>query len=250
MVAKISPRHRAAFIEALAETGNISLAAAQVKVSRQWSTLLRRRDPAFDAACREAIERARKTLIEPPLPPPLRGSSLTREERGAGFVVHRGNGVLVQVRRARPMQWTEAIERRFLAALAGSCNVKLSAADVGMSKASAYYRRRHHPGFAAAWREAIHTGYVVLEAALVESAINFFNEGGQAPDNPIRGMTATDAMQLLRMHRQEVRGIGGRPGPQRPRVVTPEEAEKEFKKARRRVESWMKREEARKGNGA
>lgn len=56
MTAKISPRHRQAFLEALAETGNYVIAAAQVRVSRDWMFKLRRRDAEFDAACRGAVE--------------------------------------------------------------------------------------------------------------------------------------------------------------------------------------------------
>jgi hypothetical protein len=68
MTAKISARHRQAFVEALAETGNYTLAAAQVRVSRDWAVKLKRRDAAFDAACREAREKARVRLGAARLP--------------------------------------------------------------------------------------------------------------------------------------------------------------------------------------
>jgi len=44
MVAKISGSHRKAFLRALAETGNYTIAAEQVRVSRDWAFKLRRRD--------------------------------------------------------------------------------------------------------------------------------------------------------------------------------------------------------------
>ncbi|MFL6779920.1 MAG: hypothetical protein ACJ8E8_12895 [Sphingomicrobium sp.] len=211
MSARISPRHRAAFLEALAESGNYRLAAAQVKVSRDWAFKLRRREPAFDAACREAVEIARIMLTDdamlgtvPPLAPPA---------GGRGTVVQRGKGRRVQVKRARAKQWTGETERRFLTALATSCNVKLAAAEVGFSAFSAHYRRRHDPGFARRWAEALEIGYVRLEAALVESAICYF-EGEQIPDdNPIAKMSVAEAIQSLNMNKFAVRGEGkGRPG--------------------------------------
>ena len=48
MVAKISGTHRKAFLRALAETGNVTLAADQMRVSKDWVYKLRRRDAAFD----------------------------------------------------------------------------------------------------------------------------------------------------------------------------------------------------------
>jgi hypothetical protein len=231
MVAKISPRHRQAFLEALADSGNYVLAAAQVSVSRDWAFQLRRREPAFDAACREAVEIARMMLTDdailgtgpvyggarPPLPaqPTVESPSPARGRGavgGEGLVVQRGNGRRVQVKRARAKQWTGETERRFLAALAKCCNVKLAAAEVGFSAYSAYYRRRHDPGFARRWAEALEIGYVRLEAALVESMKCYF-EGEPIPDdNPIVKMSVAEAIQSLNMNKFAVRGLGKRPG--------------------------------------
>ena len=64
MVAKISGTHRKAFLRALAETGIVTLAADQVQVSKDWAYKLRRRDAAFDAACRAALRQAQDRLAE------------------------------------------------------------------------------------------------------------------------------------------------------------------------------------------
>jgi hypothetical protein len=79
---------------------------------------------------------------------------------------------------------------------------------------SAYNHRKRWPAFARAWDEMIETGYVRLEAALIEAGADLFSPRGIPPDNPIREMTAEQALQLLNMHRHEVRGIGGVPGRQ------------------------------------
>jgi hypothetical protein len=201
MVAKISPRHRAAFIEALAETGNYALAADQVRVSRDWAFRLRRREPAFDAACREAVETFRASVrgSSPPLPNPSpamgRGAS-----GGAALVVQRGRGRRVQVKRARASQWTHETEQHFLAALAGSCNVKLSAAEAGKSAHSAYYRRRTDPGFARAWDAAVEIGMCELESQMHENIGHFFDRELPEPKAPMRDVSVMDAIRLVRMY--------------------------------------------------
>lgn len=214
MTAKISPRHRQAFIEALAETGNYVIAAAEVRVSTDWAFRLRRRDAEFDAACREARERARVRLA-------LRyaastSSAATQDERvleslrqkGGELVVERGNGRVVQLKRSAGKRWTGETERRFLAALAGSCNVRLSAAEVGVSVPSAYKRRRNDPGFAKAWDQAIDMGYARLEEALIQNACHFLNPAdAPVPDQLLEGMSVAHAIDVARMNWGKVRGL-------------------------------------------
>lgn len=225
MVAKISGTHRKAFLRALAETGNTAIAADQVRVSRDWAYKLRRRDAGFDADCRAALREAQDRLLREarvlryaasPFDK-LRTSAATQDERklgNAGTVLQRGNGRRVQVKRARPDQWTEEVAHRFLTALAGTCIVRMAAEAVGTSATSAFARRRLDPGFARAWAEALEIGYARIEAALVEAACCFF-EGEVVPDdNPIRTMSVAEAIQSLNMNKFAVKGVGkGRPGP-------------------------------------
>jgi len=221
MVAKISGTHRKAFLKALAETGNIAISAEQVRVSRDWAFKLRRRDAAFDAACREAVGEFRSSPLPSPYPDnvgrplhhPGTGWSPSPSKLGAELVLQRGNGRRVQVKRARADQWTEETARRFLTALAGTCNVRMAAEAVGTSATSAQARRRADPGFARAWAEALEIGYARIEAALIESACCFF-EGEVVPqDNPIRSMSVAEAIQSLNMNKFAVKGEGkARPG--------------------------------------
>ena len=211
MSAKISGTHRKAFLRALAETGNMALAAEQVRVSNDWAYKLRRRDAGFAEACREALAEFRNSAV-PTLPPLLAqpriksGGESSSPPKGRGIVLQRGNGRRVQVKRARPDQWTHETASRFLTALAGSCNVRMAAEAVGTSTTSAQARRRADPGFARAWDEALEIGYVRLEMWLIESAICFF-EGEVIPDdNPIRTMSVAEAIQSLNRNVRKVKG--------------------------------------------
>ncbi len=68
--------------------------------------------------------------------------------------------------------WTAAKRKRFLDCLSVTCNVRQSAEFSGMSHCAVYALRRRDPDFAAQFTEALESGYVRLEAALLEKAIN------------------------------------------------------------------------------
>ena len=238
MSRKFSAARKRAFLTYLARTGNQTLAAEMAKVSRSWVGLHRSTDAGFDADCREALRQARDRLIaaaaslddggEPPHPPAAKaaGPSLSRAGRGAEasryfagaeLVVRgtggSGGGKRVQIGRARVKQWTPRVETRFLAALSASCNVKAACAEVGMWPPSAYNHRKRWPGFARRWDAAIDTGFARLEAALVEAgSCNPFADPDFPQDNPIREMSAMQALHLLNMHKHHVRGLGREPG--------------------------------------
>ncbi|MFL6758238.1 MAG: hypothetical protein ACJ8EG_11800 [Sphingomicrobium sp.] len=184
-----------------------------------------------------------------PHPPPLRGSSLSRKgERGNYFeghelVVYGTNGVRTQVRRARLDQWSPSAEDRFLASLAGSCNVKAACREVGLAVSSAYAHRNRWPGFARRWDEAIEIGYMQIEASLLEAGgHNLFSNSGEKPIAEMPPMTFDQRLQLLHIHKHQVRALGKAPGLQ-PRVATEAEAEKALLKAVKRADSMARREE-------
>jgi hypothetical protein len=105
-----------------------------------------------------------------------------------------------------------------LAALAATCNVKAACAEVSLSPASAYNHRNRWRAFARRWDEAAELGYTLIELALIEAAGNFLSREGPAAPGPVgvvREMTADQAIQLLYMHKQQVLGLGKRPGPRR-----------------------------------
>jgi hypothetical protein len=218
MTAKFGEARRNAFLAALRESGNQTLAAERAKVSRSWVSLHRSGDPAFRKAMDEAIAETRAMLrqaqhqrgagVEPP-----RGWGFLD---GAELVVRgtggSGGGKRVQVARARVRGWSPRVEARFLSTLAATCNVKAACAEVGLTAASAYGHRRRWPAFAERWRAAVDQGYMQLEMGLIEQAGNIFSGEEPIEAESISGMTADHAIHLLHMHQHQVHGIGRRPG--------------------------------------
>jgi len=211
-----------AFLAALGETGNRTLAAEAAKVSQSWVGLHRQRDPAFRQACEEALAQAKERLgAHPEREPPGGWGFLDGEElvvRGTGGS---GGGKRVQIARARLKQWTPRAEERFLATLAATCNVKAACAEVGLTAASAYNHRRRWMRFAGRWDEAVETGYARLEAGLVEHAGNLFSGEGPPVFVDTPPMSFADAVRLPRMHKHQVHGLGKAPGQrwQRPKTL-------------------------------
>jgi len=228
--AKISAAKRAAFLKAVAETGNQTLAAERAKVSRSWVTTHRTRDAGFDAAVREAVEEARERLLAGAQEgertalrqaqgerdggrdgrtnmPPARWGFAEGEElvvRGTRCGPRGASGRRVQIGRARVKQWTARGEARFLQLLGETCNVKAACAAVGLTPASAYNHRDRWPAFRAAWDAVVDAAAARLEWAQIECA-RCTLAGVPVPlDNPIREMTAGEAIYLLEMfHRRQ-----------------------------------------------
>lgn len=214
---KTSPARRAAFLKAVAETGNQTLAAERAKVSRSWVQLHRSTDPEFDAAVRAAIAAAKESLAW--APGQARGARGSNEPpRGWGFldgeelVVRGTNGRRVQVARARLRQWTPRSEDRFLAVLAATCNVDAACAEVGLSPASAYEHRKRWPAFARRWREAIKLGSIRLQFAQVQYAGNPASSLDLPEAAELPPASFAERMHCLHMHQHETDGIGARPG--------------------------------------
>jgi hypothetical protein len=207
MSRKTSTARREAFFRALGETGNRTIAAERAKVSQSWVTLHRAEEPEFRARMEAAIAQAKARLRGARGVAPASGwGSLAGEE----LVVRGGNGRRTQIARARLRQWTPRAEQRFLATLAATCNVKAACAAVGLTPASAYGHAGRWTGFAARWAEAVETGYLRIEAALLERGLG--DAGPVDAGHPIPPMTVAQAIHLLHMHKHEVRGVGKRPG--------------------------------------
>ena len=237
MTQKFGQARKDAFLAALRETGNRTLAAEAAKVSQAWVGLHRKSDAAFKRACEEAVEAAKRVLRDAS----STGSAAPQDERrgtngpptGWGFLdgeelVVRGTGgsgggKRVQIARARLRQWTPRVEERFLAALAATCNVKAACAEVGLTAASAYNHRRRWMGFAERWDEAVATGYARLEAGLLEHACNMLSGEGPPVFVATPPMSFADAVRLLHMHKHQVHGLGKAPGQrwQRPKTLDP-----------------------------
>ncbi|HJS10093.1 hypothetical protein [Sphingopyxis sp.] len=154
---------------------------------------------------------------------------------GERVVVRDQRGKLQAERRAGH-RWSAKAEAVFLAELEATCNVMASAAAAGFSTTAVYRRRQSYAAFRSAWEAALDTGYARLEMALVCAATNLLapvpplEDGGRdaataAP--PFGGMTAREALQVLRLHRFSARGgspqrFGWRAKPADPEVTRAE----------------------------
>ena len=206
MSRKFTAARRNAFLRALAESGNQTLAAERAKVSRSWVRLHRSTDPGFDASCREAIALAKMMLSDDDSPKPQ--DPRWRYADGHELVVSGSNGRRTQIRRSRLRQWTPRVEDRFIAVLASTCNVKLACREVGLAFSSAYNHRKRWPAFARRWDQAVDMGYCELEAALIQNACHYLNPAdAPVPDQLLEGMSVAHAIDVARMNWGKVRAL-------------------------------------------
>lgn len=88
---------------------------------------------------------------------------------------------VLQVRRENPRNFTKRKRRRFLAALAATCNVNLSAGEAGVGVSTCYNARARDEEFARGWRTALSIGYARLEEALLHYALTQAEAAGIDP---------------------------------------------------------------------
>jgi hypothetical protein len=219
VTAKMTEKRRAAFLRALAASGNQTLAAERACVSRSWVCKARSLSPEFDAEVRALIAAADERL---------RGGAGQAPPKGWGhldgveLVVRGTNGRRVQIARAFPGQWTAKTEARFLKVLGETCNAKAAYAAAGKSKGSAYGHRRRWPGFERRWDDALDTGTDMLEERLMLRAENIFAEAEPPlPEPPpLPAMTVAEAIHLLHLQKRRMLELGRAPGAwKRPRTL-------------------------------
>jgi hypothetical protein len=211
MLKKMGLVRRKAFLKALAETDNVTLAAERAKVSRSWVLKARKAEAAFDAACEEAVRQSFGRLA---------GQESNRPARrgwghldGMELVVRGSNRRRVQIARARPGQFSPRTEDRFLAVLAATGSVKAAYGAAGMSKSAAYSHRKRWPGFAARWDAAIADSEVRLEFALVNAlGANPFSAEEPPEAAAVPPMHPEEMLHSLRMNQYRLHGLGKRPG--------------------------------------
>jgi hypothetical protein len=106
-------------------------------------------------------------------------------------------------------KWSPAAEKLFLVELATSSNVSRAAAAAGVSSALVYKRRTGSLAFRRAWEAALCEGYALLEAAMLDRALNGIEKPGRG-DSVIREYSDAVGVRLLVMHRDSVRGAKAR----------------------------------------
>lgn len=203
-------QQNAAFLAALADTGNVRLAARHCGLNRSMLTKRRAKHADFaqnwDAAL--AAAHARFHLGGGIRLPEAHGKPLAA--RGGEPTIVRNRRGRFQLRLAQPGALTRAAEQAFLSALAASANVRLAAAATGFSHATIYSHRKRNPGFAREMRLALERGYDRLEFAMVAAADPQSHaddawRSDPAMDLPLHSLSGDEAIQLLALHQRGVR---------------------------------------------
>lgn len=204
MPRKTSPAREAAFFAALRETGNQSLAAERARVSYAWVYKRRCQDPDFQHRLTAALAEAKARLRTADGQAPPNG---WRSVDGEELVIRGCRGRRTQIARARLRQWTPRIEERFLTALAATCNVTAACAEIGLTVDSAYGHRKRWPRFAERWDAALETGYLRVEALLLERSDRSFPGDAFDPGAPMPPVTFDQGLQLLRLYKSRMAGL-------------------------------------------
>ncbi|MCJ8190493.1 hypothetical protein [Sphingomicrobium aestuariivivum] len=178
----------AVFLEVLALTGNVALAAAAIHRPKAGLYKRRASDPAFAAkwtaalaafhtrpAAREGTWTLAARLAQhgdaPDTPVPVTGRSTPASEPAPlpplRYLPASGQR-RAQIRRTAANGLTPAREAAFLAALACTGNVRLAADSIGIAPSSIPRRRKVDPAFAARFEEALECAEAVVEDLMVE----------------------------------------------------------------------------------
>ena len=116
--------------------------------------------------------------------------------------------------------WTKAKEEIFFRELAMVCNVAAALREAGMARASTsvYDRRKSDLKFRSQWEEAISESYALLELEMLERGRVGDNRAPPADEGERkrREVSTTLGMNLLKMHRSQVRGRPATAAQQRP----------------------------------
>lgn len=211
-----------AFLVELRRTANAKLSAERVGVGLQKLHHRRRTYPAFAAEWASAVAFAEANLAKHGRREPTGGGAKTV---GGEYIVTGAVNRAWQVKRAAAGRITAEGERRFLAALAATCNVNLACDVIGVSDGAIYQRRKMSAAFTERMDAALEIGYETLATALLRGAIASLDttggtNGGAASDDWLDGLAAEpspwsrmsfdQALMVLGMHHKRVKGGGRR----------------------------------------
>lgn len=196
------------FLAELRRTGNVRLSAKQAGVSPATLHGRRRAYPAFATEWAAALGFARATLAE-------QGSASAagaKAPRGE-YLVAKGFGGELQVKRANPRYLSAEGEQLFLQTLAATCNIRLACRAAGIAPSNIYARRRRSDLFADRMDAALAQGHERLEFALMESALcslapeemaGHWAELGVEPPSPLAVMSFDQVINAMGMHMKRV----------------------------------------------
>lgn len=159
------------FLRQLARTGNFALAADLAGLAKSGLYKRCARDARFNEACEAALAQARRELTS--VRPEEALSKVEVPSRRAqpnlttpGSIHLSTYAGRAQLRRLAPGCLSEAGVTAFLATLAATCNVRLSAEQVGVRSSSIHRRRERDSRFAEAMDQAIAHATFALECDL------------------------------------------------------------------------------------
>jgi molybdenum-dependent DNA-binding transcriptional regulator ModE len=210
-------RRAARFLEALAESGNVSLACDVAGLRKDRAYKLRKDDASFAAgwaAAKAAFEAREEAAAET-----LAEERLRRE----GLVVRTGRDGRVQVSKAHSRAWGRRHDAIFFAALEQSGNIASAAQAAGFSYQAAWRRARTCPAFAERLREVKAAAVERLEFALIEEGGKALRAGAELEQEAAR-VDPQLAMWLLKREDQKNAGTLKR-GAAWPRPRTLEETQ-------------------------
>ncbi|HEX8364229.1 MAG TPA: hypothetical protein VF603_02980 [Allosphingosinicella sp.] len=239
-------RRAARFLEALAESGNVSLACDVAGLRKDRAYLLRKDDAAFAAgwAAAKAAFEAKADAEE---------ETLDEERlRRDGLVVRRGRDGRVQVAKAHARAWGKRHDRIFFAALAQTGNISAAARAAGFTYKTAWERGRTCFAFAERLREEKAAAVERLEFGLIEEgeralgmdAVPDSGDGAEtAKRDPELAKWLVKREDQLRAGTLKRGAAAGRP----PRVATSAEVQAELTKSLKAYGDRLRAERAGQG---
>lgn len=173
-------RRKKRFLEALEESGNVTLAREAAGLGKDRVYLARQEDAAFAAAWADALERFRVRAEDE--------AGLPEEAalEGDGLVLRRGRGGRLQVAARRPNGWSKAKEELFLARFLETGNIAAASRAAGFTSKTAWERRKQNPEFRRRIEEAREEVYDRLEMMLIAQGTELLGaaEGGAGAGDP------------------------------------------------------------------
>lgn len=116
----------------------------------------------------------------------------------------------LQARKQRDHSWTPERRTDFLEKLALTCNVRKALEDSGMSESGLYQLRKRDAAFAREFDEALDHGYALLEAAMLDRAVNGQTREVMNPKGEVVTLQVVCnklGMNLLHLHARRVAAI-------------------------------------------
>ena len=213
----------AAFLAALARTGNTRLAARELGVHRSTYFKRRAKSKSFAAAWDAALTTAHRSLknsspgfpgegdraqrgggagrrpnLNPKSGPALRRSAKLRTEGGEPLIIRQKSGRL-QLRQALPGRITAAAEQLFFRTLSATANIRFAAEAAGFAHTSFLYRKRRSRRFAAeARRSIVRAQAAMARAAAAATRAHLAHLRAHPPTGWPAELTVARALRVLR----------------------------------------------------